>query len=106
MVLRLAILLWDYYNRELGYAYPSRQTLAERLDVDPTNVSHALTRLKRLGVIHIVSVKNISPSAAKSMGRRDRRAHVYVLNIDWAEDFLRDAEDHVSEAPRRGNGWV
>jgi hypothetical protein len=90
--LRLAILLADYHNADLGYAFPSRQTLADGLGVDPTNVSRALRRMVELDMIRVASIRDIPEHMAAWMQRRDRRAHVYALNFDWSERLLAERD--------------
>lgn len=100
MQLRVAMLLWDCFNTTLGVAYPSRQTMAEKLNVAPTNVSHALNRFKRLNMIHVVSLRDIGAQAGAHLGRRDPRGHVYSLNFEWAEAVLRDTNFDFDD------GWL
>jgi hypothetical protein len=90
--LRLAILLWDYHNSKMGLAFPSRQTLADRLGIDPTNVSRALRRLQELGMITVIKARDMDEDVLSQTPRRDRRAHLYQLNFDWSEQMLTGCE--------------
>jgi Helix-turn-helix domain len=49
----LYCLLCRYYNRELGYSYPSQALLSETLNRDPKTIRHYLKELANAGLIII-----------------------------------------------------
>jgi len=87
-VLRLAILLFKFYNPELGFAFPSRRTLSERLGSPPASVSRWLRPLKSCGAVKVVKAKDVPVEVREATRRTSKRANYYQLDFDWAETVL------------------
>ena len=92
-VLRVGIELFNCYNSKLGYAYPSRKTLSERLSIPPSGISKAIRKLKEAGAISPVPVRRVNPDVLKVTKRTAPRAQYYRLNFEWARQVLEDYPD-------------
>lgn len=96
-VVRLSWLLCELYRQELGFAYPTRQTLADRLSAPQVSVSRWLRALRESGAVTLFPISQLSSDQKAEIGRRDGRGQVYVLNFGWAQNVLewRDSQSEI-----------
>lgn len=87
-VVRLSWLLCELYRQDLGFAYPTRETLAERLSAPPVSVSRWTRALRESGAITSFPIARLSPEHRLAIGRRVSRGQVYILNFGWAQSVL------------------
>jgi hypothetical protein len=92
-VLRVAILLFEYYDPQKGFAWPSRRTLAERLGSPPESVSRWMHTLKLYGAIQVVKTGDVPANVREATRKTSKRANYYRLNFEWAEAVLDDDAD-------------
>ena len=96
-VLRLAILLFEFFNSTHGFAYPSRRTLADRLGSPPESVSRWMRSLKTYNAVKVVKAGDVPGEVRDATRKTSKRANYYQLNFEWAELVL------VSEAAAYGD---
>lgn len=94
---RLAWQLCEFYNEEIGCAYPTRETLAEALGAAPESVSKWLKMLADGGAITCLAKGALPTDKQALIGRNSRRAQVYILNFGWALDVLRYREELAAQ---------
>lgn len=95
-VLRLAWVICDLYNDELGCAWPTRETLAQLLGAPPESISRWIKRLCDVGAITRMPLKKLPPEVRARIRRSSRRAQVYLLNYGWALDVLNLREERLA----------
>lgn len=102
-VLRLAWVICDLFNDELGCAWPTRETLAQLLGAPPESISRWVKRLCKSGAATRMPLKNVPSEARTKIGRSSKRAQVYVINFAWAQEVLelRDARAAERQAGLR-----
>jgi len=86
-VLRVGVLLCDDCNEQIGFAFRSRASMAERLRCPATSVSRAITQLESSGAISVLRRHQIPPAALQLIERTRKlsnRSNVYKLNLEWA----------------------
>ena len=88
-VLRSAIVLFELYDAKIGYAWPSRDYLCERLRSPRSSVSEWTGKLENAGAIEKVPVRFVEKWVLKITRRRASRAQYYRLNFSWADEVLR-----------------
>lgn len=81
---RVATKIADFYNAELGYAFPSLNRLAAELNLTPEKVSLAISKMKREGALEKVHRREVSPEVAPKKGERGL---FLKLNFGWAADM-------------------
>ncbi len=94
---RLAWLLCEFFNEEVGCAYPTRETLAEGLGAAPESVSKWLKLLSDGGAMTCLPKGALPADAQLKIGRNSRRAQVYILNFGWALSVLEYRDELVSQ---------
>jgi hypothetical protein len=95
-VLRLAWELADRYNEELKCAWPSRETLSQRLGAPPESISRWIKKLCSVGAITCMPLKKLPPEIRAEIGRSSGRSQVYILNFGWALDVLNLRDERMA----------
>lgn len=96
-VVRLAWQLCEFFNDDVGCAYPTRETLAETLGSAPESVSKWLKMLADGGAITCLAKGALPAEKQMLIGRNSRRAQVYILNFGWALDVLKYRDEMASQ---------
>ncbi|AZO38627.1 MAG: hypothetical protein EOS81_10685 [Mesorhizobium sp.] len=81
---RVATKIADFYNPELGYAFPSLDRLAAELNLTPEKVSPAISKMKREGALEKVHRRDVPSEVAPKKGERGL---FLKLNFSWAADM-------------------
>jgi len=95
-VLRVGMLLYDFDNRGVGYAFPTRQTISNILGMDPNGVSKALKKLSDARAIEVVSIRCVPENDRQAIKRHSPRGKVYRLNLEWAAKVLAECQEPAS----------
>ena len=95
-VLRLAWELADLYNEELKCAWPSRETLSQRLGAPPESISRWTKKLCKHGAITRMPLNKLPPEIRVEIGRSSGRSQVYVLNFGWALEVLGLRDERIA----------
>lgn len=83
--LRLAWALFDLFNEEVGFAFPSREYLAQKMGSHENTISSWTTVLRQAGAISTQTNALVHPDLRRT---RDPRSLVYVLNMAWADAVI------------------
>lgn len=78
---RVAVKIADFYNPELGYAYPSLSRLAAELNYTEEKVSTAISKLRKGGAIKKIHRNDVPDHIAPNKGERGL---FFKLNFMWA----------------------
>ncbi|UCI33219.1 hypothetical protein [Mesorhizobium sp. B4-1-4] len=81
---RVATKIADFYNPELGYAFPSLERLAAELNLTPEKVSPAITKLRAEGALDKVHRRDVPGNVAPKKGQRGL---FLKLNFGWAAEM-------------------
>jgi hypothetical protein len=81
---RVAVKIADFYNAELGFAFPSLDRLAKELNLAPEKISSAISKLCKAGALQKVHRKNVPPAVAP---RKGDRGLFLKLNFTWAAEM-------------------
>ncbi|PBB20565.1 hypothetical protein [Mesorhizobium sp. WSM4313] len=81
---RVATKVADFYNPEIGYAYPSLDRLAAELNLTPEKVSPAISKMRRDGALEKVHRRDVPAAIAPKKGDRGL---FLKLNFSWAADM-------------------
>ncbi|MFK0693083.1 hypothetical protein ACFX5Q_33850 [Mesorhizobium sp. IMUNJ 23033] len=81
---RVATKIADFYNPELGYAFPSLERLAAELNLTPEKVSPAITKMRAEGALDKVHRRDVPANVAPKKGQRGL---FLKLNFSWAAEM-------------------
>jgi hypothetical protein len=81
---RVATKIADFYNPDLGFAFPSLERLAAELNLTPEKVSPAISKMRKAEALHKVHRRDVPAHIAPSKGDRGL---FLVLNFGWAADM-------------------
>lgn len=81
---RVATKIADFYNPDLGFAFPSVDRLAAELNLTPEKVSPAITKLRKAEALDKVHRRDVPPHVAPNKGDRGL---FLKLNFSWAADM-------------------
>lgn len=83
--LRLVFVLADYFNDDLGYAFPSRESLSLRLGTHETTISTWTTRLRKEGALRTEPQSAVHEELQHHL---DPRGLLYFPHFPWADAIL------------------
>jgi hypothetical protein len=81
---RVATKIADFYNPELGFAFPSIERLAAELNLTPEKVSPAISKLRNAQALHKVHRRDVPADVAPKKGDLGL---FLKLDFGWAADM-------------------
>jgi hypothetical protein len=81
---RVATKIADFYNPELGFAFPSVERLAAELNLNPEKISPAISKLRKAEALHKIHRRDVPAHVAPSKGDLGL---FLKLDFGWAADM-------------------
>jgi hypothetical protein len=86
------MILFELYDPALGYAWPSRRYMADRLGATLPSISKWIGVLATSGALERVPASKVEPEVLKRTRRSAKRANYYKLDFGWAGAVLHEPE--------------